>query len=81
MFKRGRGHGIVALENGDGTWNVEFDDDGAEGDFYAEDRQRATQTLDRIRLNHAESPLTFLVPRCRTSFLLARCPGHQLVLQ
>lgn len=37
VFKHGRGLGIVALDNEDGTWNVEFDDDGAEGDFRAED--------------------------------------------
>lgn len=37
VFKHGRGLGILALDNEDGTWNVEFDDDGAEGDFRVED--------------------------------------------
>lgn len=30
----------MALDNEDGTWNVEFDDDGMEGDFRTEDLQR-----------------------------------------
>merc|ERR1719183_1263703 len=41
MFKVGsrvevspHGHGTIALDNEDGTWNVEFDDD-TEGDFEA----------------------------------------------
>ena len=46
VFKRGRGHGVVALDNEDGTWNVEFDDDGAEGDFKPED---GLQRIKRLR--------------------------------
>ncbi|CAJ1337103.1 unnamed protein product [Effrenium voratum] len=38
--------GIVALDNGDGTWNVEFDDDGAEGDFPLEDLEPAPNPVD-----------------------------------
>lgn len=37
VFVKGKGRGILALNNEDGTWNVEFYDDGAEGDFYEED--------------------------------------------
>lgn len=33
VFVKGVGCGLVALDNEDGTWNVEFED-GREGDFY-----------------------------------------------
>jgi len=38
--------GILALDNGDGTWNVELDD-GGEGDFFDTDMQLCEdQSLD-----------------------------------
>jgi len=37
VFVKGKGRGILALDNEDGTWNVEFDDDGGEGDFHEKD--------------------------------------------
>ena len=46
----GRGDGLVALDNEDGTWNVEFDD-GTEGDIAsAEITLCADQSLDGLPL-------------------------------
>eukprot|EP00438_Fugacium_kawagutii_P024538 Skav223318 [mRNA] locus=scaffold200:48559:50988:+ [translate_table: standard] len=62
VFVKGKGRGIVALNNEDGTWNVEFDDDGAEGDFREEARHQGDLLTLEDLVSHWSPAGARLVP-------------------